>query len=72
MWKIKVEDLKHLTNLCNELGINVDDYKTIKPDLVGKLIFDLCHLKIKGGDIIPPSPQDYQKGGKYDCQGNDE
>lgn len=66
MWRISVNDLNITTNLCRELGLNIDDYKNTCPEKAGKLIFDLCKIKLMGlgdlkaGKTAPPNPKDYE------------
>lgn len=46
------------------MGIDPEQYKDVQ--YAGKLIFDLYHLQLCSGKIIPPDPADYMEGGKYD------
>ncbi|MBU3842393.1 MAG: hypothetical protein IAA47_05350 [Candidatus Fusobacterium pullicola] len=72
--KISVENYKQITQLCEELKIDVNKYNSIKAELAGKLILDLVKLKmfhsgdLAAGRILAPIPQDYMEGGKYDCR----
>lgn len=72
--KISVENYNKIHELCDELGIDANQYNLIKGDLAGKLILDLVKLKmfhfgdLVAGRVPAPSPEDYQEGGKYDCR----
>lgn len=72
--KISVENYSKIHELCDELGIDANQYNSIKGDLAGKLILDLVKLKmfhlgdLAAGRVPAPSPEDYMAGGKYDCR----
>lgn len=62
--KMTIAEMNEIWRLCKAMGIDPEQYKDVQ--YAGKLIFDLYHLQLCSGKIIPPDPADYLEGGKYD------
>lgn len=57
--KITIEEMNIIVNKCKP-----EPYMSVQ--YAGKLIFDLSWLELCTKKIVPPNPEDYKVGGKYD------
>lgn len=57
--KITIEEMNIIVNKCKP-----EPYMSVQ--YAGKLIFDLSWLELCTKKIVPPNPEDYKAGGKYD------